>query len=269
MRSQVGNSKEPVVIADPEGRILYSNETFQRLPGSPGAQLETLDDLGGLFIEPEDVRDHLRRLLRERLPWRGEAALVTAGREALPLGVRADVVPGAGDSILGFIVILSDLTTASRPSRRAGISRPRCCRPNAISPGAGRHAAAAVRRRDGRDPGQRQCRGDGDRRCCWRRPDRAAAEELEASTQRAAALYRRLRSSTARAEAPRTSRHASEGGGRFIDHRLRLGLGERQCVERRPECGGQRPGARFREAMEGNPDAVAVADDPAQRLAAR
>ncbi len=110
VRSQVGNSKDPVIIADPAGQILYSNETFQRLPGSPAATLSTLDDLGGLFLEPGEVRAMLKRLQQERLPWRGEAGLVTPGTAPLPIGIRADVVPGQGSSILGFIVILSDLT---------------------------------------------------------------------------------------------------------------------------------------------------------------
>ncbi|WP_295683273.1 GAF domain-containing protein [uncultured Nevskia sp.] len=110
VRSQVGNSKDPVIIAASAGHILYSNETFQRLPGSPAATLTTLDDLGGLFLEPGEVRAMLKRLQQERLPWRGEAGLVTSGTAPLPIGIRADVVPGQGSSILGFIVILSDLT---------------------------------------------------------------------------------------------------------------------------------------------------------------
>lgn len=109
VRSQVGNSKDPVLIADAEGRVLYSNETFQRLPGGPAARLERIEDLADLFVEPTEVRTRLERLSRDRLPWRGEAALVTAGEQPLPLGVRADVVPGHGDAILGFIVILTDL----------------------------------------------------------------------------------------------------------------------------------------------------------------
>lgn len=196
VRSQVGNSKDPVVIADPAGRILFSNETFQRLPGSPAAQLQTLDDLAGLFVEPEEVRAMLWRLQRERLGWRGEVSLVTAGIEALPLAARADVVAGQGSSILGFILILTDLTARKRVES------------------ARRHFESAILQTERSESLQSQGGSP------LREPDEVMAailananvaameiadaasesgvapllEELEVSAQRAAALYRQLRS---------------------------------------------------------------------------
>ncbi|WP_293367968.1 GAF domain-containing protein [Nevskia sp.] len=194
VRSQVGNSKDPVVIADPEGRILYSNETFQRLPGSPGVHLETLDDLGNLFLEPEEVRTMLGRLRRNRLPWRGEAALVTAGCESLPLGVRADVVPGSGDSILGFIVILSDLTARKQTEsarRHFETTLLQAERDLAMSSGSAQlresdEVMGAILANANVAAMEIADAAGGDEIA-------PLLEELEASTQRAAALYRRLR----------------------------------------------------------------------------
>ncbi|MBA4285338.1 MAG: PAS sensor protein [Xanthomonadaceae bacterium] len=194
VRSQVGNSKDPVVIADPDGRILYSNETFQRLPGSPGSHLETLDDLGKLFLEPDEVRERLGRLRRSRLPWRAEVALVTAGRESLPLGIRADVVPGAGDSILGFIVILSDLTARKQTEsarRHFETTLLQAERDLAEASGSARlresdEVMGAILANANVAAMEIADAAGGDEIA-------PLLEELEASTQRAAALYRRLR----------------------------------------------------------------------------
>lgn len=190
VRSQVGNSKDPVVIADAQGEVLYSNETFQRLPGAPGARLERLDDLVALFVEPDEARDRLRRLCRDRQPWRGEVSLVTADRESLPLAIRADVVAGHGETPLGYIVILGDLsqrrqTEAARRQFETTIRE-------------AEHAQAGGSRL--RDPDE--VIGailSNANVAAMEIADAAGGDEiapllveLEASTQRAAALYRRL-----------------------------------------------------------------------------
>jgi hypothetical protein len=50
----------------------------------------------------------------ERQPWRGELALVRADRPALPVAVRVEPVPARDGSVLGFFMILNDLTDTQR-----------------------------------------------------------------------------------------------------------------------------------------------------------
>jgi two-component system, chemotaxis family, sensor kinase Cph1 len=114
VRTTVDSSKAPVVIADAGGRILLANEAFSRLFRRPHAHLEHLDDVAALFTEPPLVRTILAMLKAERQPWRGELSLAAGRPESVPLGVRADVVPGPNGAILGYILILTDLTESKR-----------------------------------------------------------------------------------------------------------------------------------------------------------
>jgi light-regulated signal transduction histidine kinase (bacteriophytochrome) len=108
VRSQIVNSKDPVLVADPHGRILFSNQSFLQLLQLRKA-IESIDDLAQSFTEPEQIRSILGTLRKQRAPWRGELGLITRDQEPLPVAMRADVLPGEGASILGFIVTLSDL----------------------------------------------------------------------------------------------------------------------------------------------------------------
>ena len=114
VRVTVENSKEPVVIADATGRILFSNPIFaELLRGSPGG-LQTLEHLAGRFTEPAQAQAMLRTLRELRLPWRGELTLVADAATAVPVGVRADLVSGSQGTILGFILIFTDLSESKR-----------------------------------------------------------------------------------------------------------------------------------------------------------
>ncbi|GAC1620646.1 MAG: hypothetical protein NVS9B10_02600 [Nevskia sp.] len=110
VRSQVVNSKNPVIIADAGGRILFSNESFARLVEGAAITLDRLEDLAALFAEHESTRSVLQALETERAPWRGELSLIAAKSEAMPVSMHADLVAGQGAAILGYIVILSDLS---------------------------------------------------------------------------------------------------------------------------------------------------------------
>ena len=56
----------------------------------------------------------LAALGQERRPWRGELALLLDGGQTLPVAVRAEVVPARDGSVLGFFLILIDLTDTQR-----------------------------------------------------------------------------------------------------------------------------------------------------------
>lgn len=119
VRVTVENSKEPVVIADASGRILFRNETFARLLQAPASAFVTLDDLTDAFSEPLQARTMLRTLREQRLPWRGELSIAPPSAPRVPVGVRADLVSGSQGAILGFILIFTDLSE----SKRADIAR--------------------------------------------------------------------------------------------------------------------------------------------------
>ena len=195
VRSQVVNSKDLVVIADPGGRVLFSNESFTRqISGLPVA-VERLQDLAALSTEPAMAQRRFEELRLTRAPWRGEMGLLTASGEPLPVAVRADVVPGQGASILGFIVILSDLSAKKK------------------SESARRHFESSIEQTERAEalmePGSRLLREPDEVLSAILANANVAAmeiadaageacvapllEELEISAQRAAALYRQLR----------------------------------------------------------------------------
>lgn len=114
VRVTVENSREPVVIANGEGRILFSNDMFAALLGAATHRLGVLDDLVGTFADPPLAQAMLRTLREQRLPWRGELAIKGGNALPIPVGVRADLVSGSRGAILGFILIFTDLSEAKR-----------------------------------------------------------------------------------------------------------------------------------------------------------
>lgn len=114
IRDTMQNAHEPVLIAGADGRLLFSNEAFLQLAGPASAECETLHDVATLFTDPQSVRDTLAALRTAHQPWRGELSFVRALGDSLPIGVRAEVVPGAGGAVIGFILILADLSDSKR-----------------------------------------------------------------------------------------------------------------------------------------------------------
>jgi light-regulated signal transduction histidine kinase (bacteriophytochrome) len=195
VRLTVEHSREPVVIADAMGHVLFTNEAFSRLFRRPHIHLETLDEIATLFTDPVLVRTVLSGLRRDRQPWRGELTLAVSYLETLPVGVRADVVPGQGGAALGFILIFTDLTG----SKRVEAAR--------------RQLEDSISRADRRTPADARAPRETDEviGAILANASVAAMEitdassgpsvadllaELEASTKRAAELYSRMRAYT-------------------------------------------------------------------------
>jgi len=108
---QVRFAEQPVIVADAAGRILLTNESFERLLRAAHPALQWLEDLPLFFSDPAEVRRSLRELLRERRAWRGEVAIAReAGDAAKPLLVRGDPVFSAPDRVSGFVLLFTDLT---------------------------------------------------------------------------------------------------------------------------------------------------------------
>jgi two-component system, chemotaxis family, sensor kinase Cph1 len=119
------------VITDASGRILMTNEAFERLlqPGHP--HLVRVDDLPQFFAEPVDFRTNLWRLLKECRAWRGEVGLENNNGTVKVLMVRADPVFSTPDRVLGFVLLFTDVTerkavdAARRRFQESLIERPR------------------------------------------------------------------------------------------------------------------------------------------------
>jgi two-component system, chemotaxis family, sensor kinase Cph1 len=114
IRSAVATSRQPVVVADGTQRALFANDAFFKLMHCASGERPALGALSELFTEPTHARRLLTELARERTPWRGELALRLADGTALPVAVRAELVPSRDGSVLGFFLILEDQTEVQR-----------------------------------------------------------------------------------------------------------------------------------------------------------
>jgi len=127
---EVRSSDQPVVIADSRGRILLQNEAFERLLRGTHTHLQWLGHLAPFFAEPETVREQLRALVSDGQGWRGELTLETE-RGGLPLHLRSDPIRSPSGRLLGFVLLLTDLTerkaaeAARRRFQEGTIDRPR------------------------------------------------------------------------------------------------------------------------------------------------
>jgi light-regulated signal transduction histidine kinase (bacteriophytochrome) len=120
-RATVASSQEPVVIADATQRVLFGNDAFYDLVRRPRGEHATLDEMATLFTDTDVVRTMLNSLAEERQPWRGPLELRLGDGGMLAVAVRAEIVPHRDGTVLGYFLILDDLTQ----SRRAAAARER------------------------------------------------------------------------------------------------------------------------------------------------
>ena len=189
VKATVQSSREPVAIAEAGGRLLFANPAFRALVAPAGSAMPaTLNEAAELFTQPDTLRQAVRSLNGAHQPWRGELALQRGGNStgtSVPVALRIEVVPGRDGSLLGYILILGDLTDSQRaqearrhleqavqPAARETDEVLRAILTNA--------SLAAMDITEGRiGPGGP--------------PLAPLLGEVEASAQRAAALYRRMR----------------------------------------------------------------------------
>ena len=191
VRAAVASSKEPVIVTNGARRTLFVNDAFVALTGRRLADLPDHDALIGLFTHPVQARRVFDALEGEGQSWRGELVLRRDGIE-VPVAMRAEIVPARDGSVLGFILMLDDLTESRRAERAREHLEESL---SAVSPIAG-----------GRSSGSRD--NDGLIGAILANASLAAMdiadghaspevapllEELEASTKRAATLYARIR----------------------------------------------------------------------------
>jgi PAS domain-containing protein len=112
IRATLGSSREPVLVVDPAGRVMFANDALAALMGEGATPPAPGHAVAALFEPAQAVGKVLDRLSLQ--PWRGEWGLVQAGRTALPVSVRAEAVPGRDGGLLGFILTLTDLSDVRR-----------------------------------------------------------------------------------------------------------------------------------------------------------
>jgi PAS domain-containing protein len=115
VRGAVAGAREPVVVADMQGRVIFANDAFFELSPRP---LVAAENLAGRFVAPDMVEGALAQLRAAPQAWRRQLDLVGA-QGPLPVAVRAEVVTGRDGLRLGFIFVLTDL----RESQRAALAR--------------------------------------------------------------------------------------------------------------------------------------------------
>jgi two-component system, chemotaxis family, sensor kinase Cph1 len=119
IRNAVRHSSEPVLIANTQGEVIFCNPAFQRLLDSPGHDLAKLEDLAERFTQPSTLAHALSSLGRGQANWRGELMLTRASGDAVPVALRAESVPGRDGRPLGYVITLFDLSH----NRRAAAAR--------------------------------------------------------------------------------------------------------------------------------------------------
>jgi len=185
VRGAVAGAREPVVVADMQGRVIFANDAFLALSPRPLAAGENLAER---FVPPEMVQDALAQLRAAPQAWRRKLDLVGADGP-LPVAARGEVVTGRDGLRLGFIFVLTDL----RETQRAALAREqlevslrqaaRLTLPEADDVVTAILANASLAAMDITDaPGGPPVAG--------------VLNEVEASTRRAAALYAQIRNFT-------------------------------------------------------------------------
>ena len=142
-RRVLDGAGEPMLIADGSGAVLLVNRAFERLVARPHPQLETLGELALLFTDPARARAVMGQLQRERQSWRGELELRGGGAASIPVAVRADAVPTASGDVLGYVVIVTDLSARHQAERTRGRLQRALLDAGPLGPLAGAAAALA------------------------------------------------------------------------------------------------------------------------------
>lgn len=195
IRATVENSREPVVIATADGKLIETNNAFLSLIKRPRMDCRSLDDLAALFTQPQRVRNLFAELQSERQTWRGELAVAVDNGNVVPVSLRAEVVARRDGALLGFVFILADLTEIKRAARaREHLEHSlMVAGRDAFGQDAGENPTAEPDMLIGAILANASLAAMDIADASAGSPIAPLLEELEASTQRAAALYRQVR----------------------------------------------------------------------------
>jgi chemotaxis family two-component system sensor kinase Cph1 len=110
VRAQLLQAAQPVVIADPTGRVALLSDALERLLPANHAPIRWIDDLATAFDEPEDARMKLRAALTRTNRWVGEMKMRTPVGDARRLLARADPVLSSSGATVGIVINFTDLS---------------------------------------------------------------------------------------------------------------------------------------------------------------
>lgn len=110
IRQQVQRSEHPVIVGDPEGRILLTSDSFDQLLRADHTHPDWLQDLPDMFSEPGELQVQFDDLLAHQRSFRGEFELPLDRGQWRPVMVRGDPVVAVPGRILGYVVLVSDLS---------------------------------------------------------------------------------------------------------------------------------------------------------------
>jgi light-regulated signal transduction histidine kinase (bacteriophytochrome) len=121
IRQTVNAAQEPVLMTDARGGLMFANEAFLALRGSAAPVPAVGTPVAGLFDDAVRVQQVLNGLAR--LPWRGEWVVANPASDGpgTPVAVRAEAVPTRDGQLLGCIIVLDDL----RARRQTALARQR------------------------------------------------------------------------------------------------------------------------------------------------
>lgn len=194
IREEIAHAKEAVLVVGAQGRVLFASELFHQIGRGQAHAPPATEQVADLFAQPAQLREVLGGLSWERQSWRGENELLQAGGKPLAVGLRVHAVPGRETAVLGFVLILEDLTDlklAEAARRRLEESLTQTLQESQVI---GAPAAGAT----GPDPLMSSLLANASL-AALDVADAGSApaalpllDEIEVSTKRAAALYRRI-----------------------------------------------------------------------------
>ncbi|MDP2005832.1 MAG: GAF domain-containing protein [Rubrivivax sp.] len=120
VRATVGAAREPVLLADARGGLLFANQAFLALRGAGAPAPVPGEPVALLFDDTAQAQRVVSGLAQHA--WRGELTVAQPGAAptaggGTPVKVRAEAVPGRDGRLLGSILSMTDLRGLRRTVR--------------------------------------------------------------------------------------------------------------------------------------------------------
>lgn len=115
-REKVAAAQAAVLVLDTDLTVLHANDALFALARQPRASAGVLTDLEHLMADLPALRKTLSLVTEQRHPWQGSWALLSPDGLAIPVALRAELVPARDGSLLGFFLVFDDLSDAQRAS---------------------------------------------------------------------------------------------------------------------------------------------------------
>lgn len=115
-REKVAAAQAAVLVLDTDLTVLHANDALFALARQPRARAGVLTDLEHLVSDLPGLRKTLDQVTEQRHPWQGSWTLLSADGAAIPVALRAELVPARDGALLGFFLVFDDLSDAQRAS---------------------------------------------------------------------------------------------------------------------------------------------------------